>query len=178
MSRKGFWSDSFEELFELGKSTAQQTVQAGKSLTIGTAQKALEQLTGQTTTNPTDKGAEKIEKGQKKQNHTPLNINQLEEGYKKQDQQKIDGVRQKLWHYFNLEKQGEKKAVDERKKEETDRKKRQEWEKEEKKRKEEKAKQQQPFVETPKGKERRSIFAPKKVAKRSQAETRIGAGKQ
>jgi len=180
MSKGSFWSDTFEQLEQLGTTTAQQTGQAVKSVTIGSLQKALEEFTGGASSQSSgDKGMEKIEKGQvKKQNHTPLDTKKLEEGYKKQDQQKIMDVRQRLWHYFNLEKQEEKKAVDERKKEEIDQKREEEWEKEEKKRKKQQEEQKQPFVEPPKGKERRSIFAPRKVAKRTLAETRAGSGKQ
>lgn len=179
MSKGGFWSDTFEQLEQLGASTTKQTGQAVKSVTLGSLQKALEEFTGSgSLQQSSDKGIEKLEKGQaKKQNYTPLDPKKLEEGYKKQDQQKIMDVRQKLWHYFNLEKQEEKKTTEDRKREEEERKKKEEWQKEEEKRREEKAKQQ-PFVEAPKGRERRSIFAPKKVAKRSQMETRVGAGKQ
>lgn len=180
MAKGGFWSDTFEQLEQLGTSTAKQTGQAVKSVTVGSLQKALEEFTGGASSpQSSDKGIEKLEKGQaKKQNYTPLDPKKLEEGYKKQDQQKIMDVRQKLWHYFNLEKQEEKKATEDTKREEEERKRKEEWQKEEeKKRIEEKAKQQ-PFVEAPKGRERRSIFAPKKVAKRSQMETRVGAGKQ
>jgi len=178
MPKGSFWRDTFEQLEQLGTSTAQQTGQAVKSVTIGSLQKAIEEFTGGGPSQTSgDKGMEKIEKGQaKKQNYTPLDTKKLEQGYKKQDQQKLMDVRQKLWHYFNLEKQEEKKAIDERKKEQEERKKL-EWEKEEKKRKEEKTKQQA-FVEAPKGKERRSILAPRKVAKRAQVETRVGTGKQ
>ncbi len=180
MAKGGFWSDTFEQLEQLGTSTVKQTGQAVKSVTIGSLQKAVQELTGGASSPPSsDKGIEKTEKGQgQKQNHTPIDTKILEEGYKKQDQQKIMDVRQKLWHYFNLEKHEEKKATENTKRGEEERKRKEEWEKEEeKKRKEEKVKQQ-PFVETPKGKERRSIFAPKKVAKRSQMETRVGSGKQ
>jgi hypothetical protein len=178
MSPKSIWSDAIDELFELGKSTVQQTAQTAKTLTVGTAKKAIEEFTGTSSQTSSDKGIEQIEKAQgKKQNHTPLDTKKLEERYKRQDQQQLTDVRQKLWHYFNIEKQAEKKAVDERKREEEDRKRKDEWEKEEKKKKEEKAKQQQ-AVTAPKGKERRSIFSPKKMAKRSQMETRVGTGKQ
>jgi len=179
MPKRGFWSDTFEQLEDLGTTTARQTSQAVKSVTLGSLQKMLEEFTGSASATPqADKGIEKLEKGQvKQQNYTPLDVKKLEESYKKQEAQKISDVRQKLWRFFNLEKHEEKKAIDERKREEMERKRREEQEKEEKKRREKQAKQQN-FVETPKGKERRSIFAPKKVRKRSQAETRAGSGKQ
>ena len=179
MSPKSIFSDSLDEFFELVKSTGQQATQTAKTLTLGTAQKALEQITGQTTsTEPNNKGIEKLEKIEKPKNHTPLNVQKLQEIYQEQDREKMDKVRSKLWHFFNLQKEEERKAIAQRKREEEERKQKEEMEKEEKKREEERAKQQQPFVETPKGKERRSIFAPRKTAKRSQAETRVGAGKQ
>lgn len=177
MSPKSIFSDSLDEFFELVKSTGQQAAQAAKSLTFGTAQKALEQITGQssTSTEP-NKGSEKLTNERKQINHTPLNFKKLQEKYQEQDKKKMDDVRNKLWHFFNLAKEEERKAIEQRKREEEERKRKEEMEEQEK-RKKEQAQQQEPLP-MPKGKERRSIFAPKRAVKRAQAETRVGSGKQ
>lgn len=175
-----FSDDSLlNEFFELGKSTVQKTGQSIKSVTLGSLQKAIEEISGssQQSNNPLDKGMEKLEQGGKKQNHTPLDFRKLQENYQKQDQQKMTDVRSKLWQFFNLEKQEEKKAIEWFKNKEEERKRRIAQEEQEKKKKEEMEKKQTP-PEEPKGKVRRSIFAPKKAVKRSQAETRVGSGKQ
>lgn len=179
MSPKSIFSDSFEDFFELVKSTSQQTTQAVKMVTVGSLKKALDQFTGVgEKSSVADKGIEKLENGQaKQQNYTPLRLEKLQEKYREQDEAKMNDVRQKLWHYFNLEKQEENKAIEERKRKEIERKHKEEQEKEEEiKRKQ--AQQQQNVVPMPKGKERRSIFAPRKTARRSMAETRVGTGKQ
>lgn len=174
-----FSDDFLDELFELGQSTVQKTTQAVKSVTLGSVQKAVQEFTGSgsQTASPADKGKEKIEQAVKKQNHTPLDFDRLNQHYSEQDQKKMADVKSKLWHYFNLEKGEEKKAIDWMKRQEEERKRKMAEEEQEKRRREEEAKRQAP-LEEPKGKVRRSIFSPKKAKQRTQAETRAGAGKQ
>lgn len=176
MSRKSIFSDSLDELFELAKSTGQQAARTAKSLTLGTAKKALEQITGQssTSTEP-NKGIEKLTNERKQINHTPLNFEELGEKYQEQDNKEMAKVR-RLWHFFNLEKETERKAIEQRKREEDERKRKKEIEEQERRKREQA--QHQEAVPIPKGKERRSIFAPKRAVKRAQAETRVGSGKQ
>lgn len=173
--RKGsFWSDTFEQLAELGKSTAQKTGQALKSLIIPKVQKIVssDEGSGLSKNQPTNNAAEK----DLKQNFTPLDNKRLDQHYEKQDEKKLVEIRE----FFARFKTEEKQAVEEHKKEEVERKQKEEQEKQQKK-KREIEKQEEQEVQAPllpKGKERKSIFSPQKTAKRAQAETRVGAGKQ
>lgn len=156
MNKGSLLSDTFEQLAELGKSTAQKAGQAVKSLTIDTVDKAQREMAGQ--------------------NFTSLDKAKLETDYKKQDMEKAEEVRRELRRYLDLQKSEEKKAVEARNQEEEKRKEKLEEEEKLKKQKEQEAQKQ--ITALPKGKERKSIFSAKKVAKRSQMETRAGSGKQ
>lgn len=153
MAKPGFFEDTFEKIIELGKSTAQTPVSG------------------------TDKrGVEQLEKGQgKKQKHTPLDFQKLQKTYEEQDKQKSNVLRQRL---FQMVKSGEEKAIAENRQKEMDRKRKDEYERAEKKKKEEERKKREAAQQIPKGKIRRSIFTPLKVAKREQAEVKPSAGKQ
>lgn len=166
-------SDTFEELVELGKSTVQKTGKAVQGLTLGTIKKAGQSVVGQPI-NSFEHISENQEKT-KKINHTPLDIKKIESEYKNEDREKAEEVRKNLRHYFDLQKSEEKKAVDEHEKEEQEGVKIIEDEKEKKKKEEESRKQE---VVLPRGKERKNIFSAKKIAKRSQVETRVGSGQQ
>ena len=172
MPKGTFSDDLFEQIVEFGKSTGKATSQAMKQ-TFGP--KALwEAAIGKQSSK--DKGIEQLEKGKgKKPNHTPLDFQKLQEKYKDQDKTRTDALRQRL---FQLVKSGEEKTVVQ-KKQKIEQKKQQELvEQEQKKRKEEEKKRIQAQAEVPKGKERRSIFSPIKVAKRERLEVHPSAGKQ
>lgn len=164
MAKGSFISDTFEQLAELGKSTAQKTGQAVKSLAVDTVKKAGIEMAGRAS-----------DTAQKKENFTRLDGKKLETRYTAEDSEKTAEVRRRLRHFLDLKKNEEQKAVEARKKEEEEWKKKNEEEEEKKKKTEAAKKQENPL---PKGKERKSIFSPKKVAKRSQVETRAGSGKQ
>jgi len=79
---------------------------------------------------------------------------------------------------FQLVKTGEEKAIMAKKQEEQEKKRKEAYETEEKKRRQKELQLQQSQAETPHGKERRSIFSPKKVARREQTEVKPSSGKQ
>lgn len=171
MPKGSFWSDTFEQLAELGKSTAKQSVQAVKQ--TFDPLKMMEKAVNPNAKN--DKGVEKLEQGKsKKQNHTPLDFSKLENQYQNQDKIKADNLRNRL---FQLVKSGEEKAIMSKKQEEEEKKRKEVYEEQEKKRKKQQQAMQQP-ADIPKGKERKSIFSAKKVAKREQAEVKPASGKQ
>jgi len=169
---KQILQDSFEKVFELGQSTAKQTGQALKQ--TFSPLKLLEQATGSSKNEQGNQNTEKIEKGQKQQNNTPLDLKKLQKSYQNQDNQKINNLKKRL---FDLVKKGEKKAIEESQEKEENRKKRIAQEEEEKKRKEEKERLQESQLEEPRGKQRRSIFNPKKKAQKKTAEMKASIGK-
>ncbi|MCL4374956.1 hypothetical protein M1523_03800 [Patescibacteria group bacterium] len=173
MPKGSFWSDTFEQLAELGKTTVKQSTQAVKQ-TFNPV-KILEKAVKPANNQSGDKGVEKPEGGNKQnQRHTPLDLEKLQQRYQNQDKAKADMLRNRL---FQLVKSGEEKVLQEKKQELLEKKRKEEWEKAEKKKRAQEAANQTP-AEVPHGKERRSIFSPKKVAKREQAEVKPASGKQ
>ncbi len=166
--KKTILSDSFEQVAELGKTTAKRTLKTAKNiaLDVGTA-KALEQLV-------TENGSATPEKTNGK-NHTPLKMDELQNKYKEQDVQKEAALRARL---FQLSRQEEGKILSEKKQEKQQEEQQIVQEEQQKKRKEEEKMQQQEQGALPEGKKRRSIFSPKKKASEQHAETRPATGKQ
>lgn len=173
MVKLGFWDDIFEKLAELGQSTAQKTGQAMKQ--TFSPIKIIESALG-TKQSFSDRGIEQLEKGKgKKQTHTPLDFQKLTNKYEEQDAKKAQTLRQRL---FQLVKSGEEKTLMAKKQEEQEKKRQEFYQLQEKKRKEEEKRRQEQTAQIPMGKIRRSIFSPKKVAKRKQAEVKPASGKQ
>lgn len=153
MAKGGFFEDTFEKILD--------------------PLQMLDQVTGQSSS---DRGIEQTEKGRsKKQKHTPLEFQKLQKKYQDQDKMKVDALRQRL---FQIVKRGEEKVLMEKRQEEMEKKRKETYEEMEKKRKEEEKKRREAAQFIPQGKIRRSIFSPKKVAKREQAEVRPSTGKQ
>lgn len=172
MQKGSFPSDTFEKLTELGTSTVKKSASVVKK-TFDPA-KIVEETIGNQ--QPTDKGIEKLEKGQtKKQTHTPLDFKKLEGKYEDQDKVKEKVLRQ---HLFQLVKKSGEEVVERKKQNELQKKRQLSYEEEEKKKKEQEKKKLEESQSIPMGKIRRSIFSPKKVAKREQAEVKPASGKQ
>ena len=172
MAKGQFWDDTFEQIVELGSSTAKASVQAVK--TTFDPLKMIENATGAKTGN--DKGMEKLEQGQQgKKSHTPLDLKKLNEKYDDQDKMKTEALRMRL---FQLVKKGDEETVIRMHQAEEEKKRKEEYEVEEKKKKLQEQKRAQEQGGAPHGKQRKSIFSAKKVAQREQTEVKANSGKQ
>jgi hypothetical protein len=174
MPKGSLLSDTFEQLAELGASTAKQSGTAVAS--TFSPLKMLEQVVGGQPTKSQDKGMEKLEKGQSQaKNNTKLDFTKLQEKYGQQDTQKTARLRNRL---FQLVKGGEEKAIAEEKKKKEEKRREETSEEQEKRRKEAEKRHQEQSADIPHGKERRSIFSHKKMAARQQTEVKPASGKQ
>lgn len=173
MKKGTILEDTFEKLAEQG-GKASNTIK--KSLTsVVSPTKMWEQILG-IAPSENDNGLEKLKNEQQKnKNHTPLNLEKLHTKYQNNEKQKLEKLR---FHLFRLVKQGEEKTLYDKRKEEQEKKQKIIYEAQEKKKKEEEKKKREQINEVPKGKVRRSIFSPKKVAERQHAETKPTTGKQ
>jgi hypothetical protein len=170
MPKGGFWNDTFEQLVEMGKSTVKKSAK-GVTQTFSPI-KLVEKVIDPNSQSP---GLDQ-EKVRNKKNNTPLDFEKLQEKYKKQDEEKmLNPLRNRL---FQLVKQGEEKSIYEKKKEREEKKQAEAYQQEQKKKQEQQKKQQEQAAVAPQGKQRRSIFSPKKVAKREQVEVKPASGKQ
>lgn len=170
MAKGKILHDSFEQLAELGKTTAKQGAkQVAKTFS---PLKLFEQATGQ---NQDDNGNEQTDELKKKKDaSTPLDLDKLQKKYQDQDKLKTQLLRNRL---FQMVKREDEKSLERKKADQQEKKRKEEYEKQEKK-KQQVQQQQVQSAETPRGKQRRSIFSPKKVAQRAQAEVRPAIGKQ
>lgn len=172
MAKKfGMFDDIGEQLLELGKSTAKQSVKAVTSIVDPT-----KLIDSDNSKNPQDQTIEQLEKGKTKKNSsTPLNLHKLQNKYEDQDKAKTQALRQKL---FQMVKAADEKLMMENRQEELQKKREEAYQEQEKKKRTELEKQQAELSSEPQGKVRRSIFSAKKVAKREQAEVKPASGKQ
>jgi len=171
MPKGKLFEDTFEQLVELGQSTAKKTV------------KSVAQ-----TLNPFDKGATTVKENSqnslnssteklknKKDNHTPLDFEKLKDKFQNKEKVQADALRNRL---FQIVRQGDEKMLVQKRQKEMEKKRQEEYLIQEKKKKEEEKKRQQQVGNLPQGKIRRSIFSAKKVADRSHSETKPATGKQ
>lgn len=169
MAKGTFLNDTFEQLAEFGQSTAKASAKA--VVKTFNPLSALEKKNNQ----GKDQIEEMRKEGQKSGSHTPLDMEKLSKKYEDQDKVKTEALRNRL---FNLVKSGDEKVLMEKKREEEEKKRREEWEEEEKKRRQKQHDLQQQNAAIPQGKQRKSIFSAKKVAKREQTEVKPSSGKQ
>lgn len=175
--------DSFEKLVEQGATQAKKAVKSAAQQVKQTVNpsKLWEQILGidsdpsiPSSPSHPSRPSNSPESLKSPKSHTPLNLEKLGKNYKDAEAQKTEVLRQRL---FQLVKRGEEKVLLEKKQEEGEKKQKEAYEVQEKKRKEEEKKKQQ-AQEIPKGKVRRSIFSPRKVAQRQHTETKPSSGKQ
>lgn len=154
MPKGKLFEDTFEQLVELGQSTAKKTV------------KSVAQ-----TLNPFDKTSE-VKKGK---NHTPLDFEKLKDKFQNKEKVQADALRNRL---FQIVRQGDEKILMQKRQKEMEKKRQEEYIIQEKKKKEEEKKRQQQVGNLPRGKVRRSIFSVKKTSERQHAEIKPATGKQ
>lgn len=170
MPKGKLFEDTFEQLVELGQSTASKTV------------KSVAQ-----TLNPFDKGNASVKENpqnslnsqteklkNKKESHTPLDFEKLKEKFQDKEKVQADALRNRL---FQIVRQGDERMLMQKRQKEMEKKRQEEYQLQEKKKKDEEKKRRQ-ANDVPQGKIRKSIFSHKKTAERSHAETRPATGKQ
>ena len=166
MAKGKLLEDTFEQLVELGHSTAKKTVKSvAQTLNPFNYEKNNSQ-------NSLNSQTEKLKN--KKDNHTPLDFDKFKNKFQDKDKLKTEALRNRL---FQMVKQGDERLIMEKRQKSLEKQRREEWEKQDKKRKEEEQKKQH-STQVPMGKVRRSIFSAKKAAQQQHAETKPSTGKQ
>ena len=152
MAKGGILEDSFEQLVELGQSTAKKTVKSVVQ-TLNPFDKTFESKTSE------------VKHGNK---HTALDFKKLQEKFKDKEKMKMDFLRSRL---FQIVRRDDEKSLERKKMVEAEKKRQEEYFTQEKKQRE-----QQSSI--PKGKTRKSIFSSKKTAERQHVELKPASGKQ
>lgn len=170
MAKGTIISDTFEKLAELGQSTTKKAGQAVNK-TLNPLQILERQATDQSATG-NQNGNEK--NSQRKDKHTPLDFETLDKKYQKSDEQKQAELRNRL---FQLVKSGEKEASEKVEQDKQQKEQTEHQEQQEKKKKQEERMAQEQQEGIPHGKEKKSIFAPKKRVQKEHAEYKPSSGK-
>jgi hypothetical protein len=168
MPKGSFVSDTFEQLAEMGQSTAKKSVKA-----VGQTFNPLRMLEKTISTNGDNSLNEKTKNLEK--NSSPLDFDKLQKKYQDHDKMKMESLRNRL---FQMVKNEDEKTLERKKKEEEEKERKKVYETREKRRLEQQRKEQMELGEAPRGKQRKSLFSAKKVAKREQAEVKPATGKQ
>jgi len=156
MAKGSILGDTFEQLAELGQSTAKKTV------------KSVAQIV-----NPFDNAkTSEIKRGK---NHTPVNFDKLKNKFQDKDKLKAEALRNRL---FQIVKREDEKILERKKMREVQNKRQEEYDVQEKKRKEQEKKKRELQGNIPKGKVRQSIFSVKKAAEQQHFENKPASGKQ
>ena len=171
MAKGNILSDTFEQLAELGQSTAKKTVKS-VAQTLNPFDKTSGGKTSEVDREQNQAKTSEVKRGN---NHTPVDFNRLQEKFQDKDKLQAEALRNRL---FQIIKREDEKILERKDMEEAQKKRQEEYSTQEKKRKEQEKKQQEQQGNIPRGKIRRSIFSSKKTAERQHAELKPATGKQ
>lgn len=171
MNKGNVLSDTFEQLAELGSSTAKKTVKSMAQIV-----NPFDKTSGAKSTevNPEQNSA-KTSEVKHGSNHTPVDFDKLKNKFQDKDKLQAEALRNRL---FQIVKREDEKILERKETKESQKKRQLEYDSQGKKRKEQEKKQQEQRGEIPMGKIRKSIFSSKKVSDRQHAEVKPASGKQ
>jgi hypothetical protein len=171
MAKGQFWHDTFEQIAELGGSTAKKTVKA-----VTQTLNPLNTLTPSTETLSKEQQEKMKSEAKKNNNSTPLDFNKLQQTYQDQDKIKEDALRRRL---FQLVKDDEKKVIETNKQEKAQKEQQEAQDDVNKKKHLEEKNRQTESGSSPKGKERKSVLGggKKKASMEQHAEYKPSTGK-
>ena len=170
MTKGNLFEDTFEQLVELGSSTAKKSVQqiAATFNPLNLAKKLTREQTSEV-----EQRSKKTAEIRRDKDHTPLDFKKLQAKFDDRDKLQAEALRNRL---FQIVKREDEKSLEKEEMEEVEIKRKEEYIAQDKKRKEQEKKQQQGDIPT--GKIRRSIFSSKKTVDRQHAELKPATGKQ
>jgi len=167
MAKNTILGDAFEQLAELGVSTAKQTV------------KSVAQVVNPFSKNESYKSNESNRSNSpelnKKSNHTPVDFDKLKNKFQDKDKLKAEALKNRL---FQLVKREDEKILERKDMDEAQKKRKEEYEKEDKKRKEQQKKAQGQQSGMPTGKAKRGFMSHKKSSEQQHVENKPASGKQ
>lgn len=166
MAKNTILGDTFEQLAELGASTAKQTVKA-----VGQIVNPFDQAK----TSEVRQNSE-IKHGQ---NHTPVDFDKLKNNFQNKDKQKADVLAQALKNrLFQMVKREDEKIIERKDMKEKQKERDEENEAYEKRRREQQKKQAQQQDDMPTGKGKRGVATRKKTSDQQHVENKPASGKQ
>lgn len=170
MTKNTILGDTFEQLAELGTSTAKHTVKSVVQI-INPFDKA----TGKTSEVNPEQNSARTSEVKRSPNHTPVNFDKLKNKF--QDKDKLQAEALSRLFFQNVKREDEK-ILQREEMEEAQKKRQEEYEEQEKKRKEQQQKQSQQQDSMPTGKAKRGTMSKKKSSEQQHVENKPASGKQ
>jgi len=171
MTKGSILSDTFEQLAELGASTAQKTVKSVAQI-VNPFDKTSGAKTSEVNSEQNQARTAEVKRGK---DHTPLDFKKLQEKFKDKEKMKVESLRNRL---FQIVKREDEKSLERKKMEEAEKKRNEEHTQQEKKRKEQQQKIQQQQGNVPTGKAKRGFMSRKKSSEQQHVENKPASGKQ
>lgn len=169
MAKNTILGDTFEQLLELGASTAKQTVKS-----VAQIVNPFNEVKTSTVENPPAGGGKTAEVNRGK-NHTPLDFKKLQNKFQDKDKLKAEALRNR---FFQIVKREDEKILERKDMEEGQKKRQEEYDQQEKKRKEQQQKAQGQQGAIPTGKAKRGFMTKKKSSEQQHVENKPATGKQ
>ena len=164
MTKNTILGDAFEQLAELGSSTAKKTV------------KSMAQIVNPFSPNESNvsnkTNSPEVSRGK---NHTPVDFDKLKNKFQDKDKLQAEALRNRL---FQIVRREDEKVLERKEMEEAQKKRQEEYEKQEKKRKEQQQKIQGQQSGMPTGKAKRGTMTRKKASEQQHVENKPASGKQ
>lgn len=168
MAKGSILSDTFEQLAELGSSTAKKTVKSVAQI-VNPFDKAKTSAVGQEQN--TGKTAE-VKRGK---DHTPLDFDKLKNKFQDKDKLQAEALKNR---FFQIVKREDEKILERKDMEKAQKKRQEEYEVQEKKRKEQQQKIHVQQDDMPTGKAKRGFMTRKKTSEQQHVENKPASGKQ
>ena len=168
MAKGNILGDAFEQLAELGASTAKKTVKSVAGIVNPFDQAKTSEVGPEQNTRKTSE----VKHGA---NHTPVDFNKLKNKFQDKDKLQAEALRNRL---FQIVKREDEKILERKDMEEAQKKRQEEYEEHEKKRKEQQQKTQNQQGGMPTGKAKRGFMAKKKSSEQQHVENKPASGKQ
>lgn len=167
MAKGTILGDTFEQLAELGASTAQKTVKSVTGIVNPfSSNVSHESNKAHQTNSPEIDG---------KKNHTPVDFGKLKNKFQDKDKVAAEALKNRL---FQMVKREDEKVLDRKEMNDQQKKRQEEYEKEDKKRREQQQKNQNQQGGMPGGKAKRGTMSRKKSSEQQHVENKPASGKQ
>lgn len=164
MAKGTILGDTFEQLAELGASTAKKTV------------KSVAQIVNPFSPNEShESNKSNSPEVNRKNNNTPVDFNKLKNKFQDKDKLQAEALKNRL---FQIVKREDEKILERKDMEEAQKKRQEEYEVQEKKRKEQQQKQSIQQDNVPTGKAKRGVMSRKKTSEQQHVENKPASGKQ
>jgi len=174
MAKGSILSDTFEQLVELGSSTAKKSAQQ-VAQTLNPLSSLTQTDGGKTSEVKSEQNQARTSEVKRGNKHTPLDFKKLQEKFQDKEKMKIEGLRNR---FFQIIKREDEKILERKEMEEAQKKRQEEYEVQEKKRKEQQQKMQGQQGGIPTGKAKRGFMSRKKTSEQQHVENKPASGKQ